>query len=157
MRLLGKTTISPVFFYTGKISGYLIWLLLLFKPPCTLERHSIYEQITGYILCALLMTGLILVAVSFVNLGHSTSFGLPDEKTVFKKKGLYKVSRNPMYVGFNLLTIASMIYFGGIIVFHLGTYSIVIYHFIILGEEKFLETRFGKDYTNYKNKVRRYI
>ncbi len=62
-----------------------------------------------------------------------------------------------MYFGFNLLTIAAMVYSINIVLLLLGTYSIITYHWIILGEEKFLEERFGDEYFNYKKKVRRYI
>jgi protein-S-isoprenylcysteine O-methyltransferase Ste14 len=50
-----------------------------------------------------------------------------------------------------------MLYWINIIVIILGIYSIITYHLIILGEEKFLEERFGDEYFSYKNKVRRYI
>jgi len=39
----------------------------------------------------------------------------------------------------------------------MGLYSMVIYHFIILGEERFLEGRFGFNYLSYKTRVRRYL
>jgi protein-S-isoprenylcysteine O-methyltransferase Ste14 len=38
-----------------------------------------------------------------------------------------------------------------------GIYSIVVYHLIIIGEEKFLEKAFREAYLEYKKKVRRYI
>lgn len=62
-----------------------------------------------------------------------------------------------MYLGFNLLTISAMIYMLNLIIILFGVYSIVIYHFIIIGEEGFLEKRFGATYSNYKKSVRRYI
>ncbi len=62
-----------------------------------------------------------------------------------------------MYVGLNCFTLAAMLFTLNAIVMALGLYSIVIHHFIILGEEKFLENRFGKAYMEYKIKVRRYV
>jgi len=106
---------------------------------------------------AFVIAGLGLSVLSLINLGSSTRLGLPSEITTFKTNGLYKYSRNPMYVGFNFLTIASMLYVWHIIILFLGLYSIIIYHFIILGEERFMESRFGEEYINYKQKVRRYI
>ena len=90
-------------------------------------------------------------------LGKSTRFGLPTEKTVLKTRGLYKISRNPIYFGFNLITLSSIIYFINPIILVPGIYSIVVYHLIIIGEEKFLEKAFGVAYLKYKKKVRRYI
>jgi protein-S-isoprenylcysteine O-methyltransferase Ste14 len=62
-----------------------------------------------------------------------------------------------MYVGFNLWTISAMVYTLNIWIILMGLYSILIYHLIILGEERFMEGRFGYDYMSYKTKVRRYL
>jgi protein-S-isoprenylcysteine O-methyltransferase Ste14 len=157
MKLIGKTTIHPVFFYSGKISGYLTWVamaLLSLKIDIIEKNPSGYNTILSI---SILFIGLVFVVWSMINLGKSTRLGLPTEKTVFKTQGLYKISRNPMYVGFNLLTISSMIYSLNILIILMGIYSIIIYHFIILGEERFMETRFGNEYLNYKKKIRRYL
>ena len=67
------------------------------------------------------------------------------------------MSRNPMYPGFNLVTLASMIYTSNLIVIGFGVFSIVTYHQIILEEEKFLTERFGEQYLAYKKTVHRYL
>jgi len=157
MNLIGKTTINPVLFYTGKISGYFTWIALLMA---LLNIHLFEEG--GFlwnksIAIIFFTTGILLTVISTVNLGSSTRLGLPTENTTLRTSGLYRYSRNPIYVGFNLLTIASILYLFNIIILLLGLYSIIIYHFIILGEERFMENRFGKDYIEYKQKVRRYI
>jgi protein-S-isoprenylcysteine O-methyltransferase Ste14 len=90
-------------------------------------------------------------------LGKSTRLGLPSDDTQLKTNGLYKYSRNPMYVGFNLITIASIIYTLHWIIIILGVYSLIIYHLIIKGEEKFMMKRFGEEYKNYQLKVSRYF
>lgn len=150
-------TINPVFFFTGKIAGYTTWIILFFK----LINVDIIEVdtflINKYISIGLLFTGLTLSAISLVNLGKSTRLGLPTEETQFKTNGLYKISRNPMYVGFNLITISAIIFIHSWLVLALGIYSLIIYHIIILGEEKFMATRFGEEYKTYKKKVRRYL
>ena len=62
-----------------------------------------------------------------------------------------------MYLGFNLLTISAMIYTMNIWIIIIGIYSIIIYHLIIIGEERFLKNRFGQEYISYRNKIRRYL
>jgi protein-S-isoprenylcysteine O-methyltransferase Ste14 len=80
-----------------------------------------------------------------------------EESTTLVTTGLYRFSRNPMYLGFNAVTLASMIYTSNWIVIIMGAYSIVIYHYIILGEEKFLAERFGEQYSAFRRNVRRYL
>ena len=157
MDLIGKTTINPFLFYSGKILGYITWIVLFLSimKINVLELNS--YGFNTYFSYVTLFPGLIFIVFSIINLGRSTRLGLPSEDTTFKKNGLYKFSRNPMYLGFNLWTISSMVYTLNIWIILVGIYSIVIYHLIILGEEKFLEDRFGFEYKNYKTKVRRYL
>jgi protein-S-isoprenylcysteine O-methyltransferase Ste14 len=157
MNIIGKTTIHPVFFYSGKISGYMVWIQFFSSSfPFTDFWHPSfgYIKIFSYISVCL---GLILIILSLIHLGRSTRLGLPTEKTALKTNGLYRFSRNPMYLGFDLLTLGSILYLANWLIFFAGIYSIVIYHFIILGEEKFLAQRFGSDYAAYQDKVRRYF
>jgi protein-S-isoprenylcysteine O-methyltransferase Ste14 len=157
MKFIGKTTIHPILFYSGKLSGYFTWIILflgllgidIFKPND--YGYTIYFSII------LMAFGLVITTLSLLDLGNSTRLGLPVEGTEFICNGLYRFSRNPMYVGFNLITIASMVNSMNIIIFILGLYSIIIYHFIILGEEKFMEERFQDAYLDFKKSVRRYI
>jgi protein-S-isoprenylcysteine O-methyltransferase Ste14 len=157
MEVLGKPTLNPVLFYSGKIAGYIVWtILLLSLTDITILSKKViwHSDIIAWIL---LITGLLFSILSLFSLGKSTRFGLPTEKTVLKTKGLYKISRNPIYFGFNLITLSSIIYFINPIILVPGIYSIVVYHLIIIGEEKFLEKAFGEAYLEYKKKVRRYI
>jgi protein-S-isoprenylcysteine O-methyltransferase Ste14 len=157
MNLIGKTTINPILFYSGKISGYITWiiyLLLIFEIDI-IDRGTFIHN--DYISYTILIIGLLFSILSIINLGTSTRLGLPSEDTVLKTNGLYKLSRNPMYLGFNLVTISSMIYTLNIWIILLGIYSIIVYHLIILGEEKFMQTRFGEKYIDYKRKTRRYL
>ncbi|MBU0713509.1 isoprenylcysteine carboxylmethyltransferase family protein [bacterium] len=157
MELIGKTSIHPVVFYSGKISGYTTWVLLLLSwlNVFSVAGHS--ALFLKYGSCGLFLIGLLFTVMSLINLGKSTTLGLPSKDTVFKTSGIYRFSRNPMYIGFNCFTLASMLYTLNIAVILLGVYSIVIYHLIILGEEAFLEQRFHQAYTDYKRLVKRYL
>jgi protein-S-isoprenylcysteine O-methyltransferase Ste14 len=157
MNVIGKTTIHPVFFYSGKILGYIVWIhFFILSFPFTDFWHPQFGYINFFSYLSVCL-GLVLIVLSLIYLGRSTRLGLPTEKTALKTKGLYQFSRNPMYLGFDLLTIGSILYSVNWMILFAGIYSIVVYHFIILGEEKFLAQRFGADYVAYKDKVRRYF
>lgn len=157
MELIGKTTINPIIFYTGKISGYITWIILLlimFGLNLFDNKQILFNQ---NISIFILLIGLIFTIISLINLGKSTRLGLPSNDTKLKTNGLYKYSRNPMYVGFDLITISAMIYTLHWLIILLGVYSLITYHLIIMGEENFMNKRFGEEYKKYQLRVRRYL
>lgn len=157
MKIIGRETIHPLLFYSGKIIGYIIWVLYILAFFKIVNIKMISFVWLEYVSYLTLSVGFLFTIFSLINLGKSTRLGLPSENTAFIEKGLYRLSRNPMYVGFNLFTISSILLNANILILLLSLYSIMIYHFIIKGEEVFLEKRFGDEYINYKNKVRRYL
>ena len=72
--------------------------------------------------------------------------------------GIYKYSRNPMYLGLLMIVISTSI-------FYLNIFSIItpivfvfwINRFQIKREEIFLKEKFGKEYMSYTTKTRRWI
>jgi protein-S-isoprenylcysteine O-methyltransferase Ste14 len=157
MELIGLTTINPIVFYTGKISGYITWIILslmLFDINLIERRLVCYNNYASVII---LFVGLLFTVISLINLGKSIRLGLPTDDTKLKTNGIYKISRNPMYVGFDLITIASIVFTLHWLVIILGIYSLITYHLIIKGEEAFMLKRFSNEYEEYQLKVRRYL
>ena len=82
----------------------------------------------------------------------------PSKATKLIVSGVYKFSRNPMYLGLLMIVISTSI-------FYLNIFSIVtpvlfvswINRFQIGREEIFLTEKFGKEYILYKTKTRRWI
>jgi len=157
MELIGRTTINPIVFYTGKLSGYITWIILslMLFDINLIERRLVFYN--NYASVILLFVGLLFTVISLVNLGKSTRLGLPSDDTKLKTNGIYKISRNPMYVGFDLITIASIVFTLHWFVIILGIYSLITYHLIIKGEEAFMLKRFSNEYEKYQLKVRRYL
>jgi protein-S-isoprenylcysteine O-methyltransferase Ste14 len=157
MEIIGKSPINPFIFYTGKISGYIIWFICIL----TIFNIQIVKTIELFVnremAFLLFISGLVMTILSLNDLGKSVRFGLPTSKTRLKTSGIYRLSRNPMYVGINLFTLASMLYLMNWMVFIIGLYSLFTYHLIIKSEEKFLLDRFGDEYQNYLEKVRRFL
>ncbi len=82
----------------------------------------------------------------------------PSDATALVTEGMYRYSRNPMYFGLLLLTIAATIWFGtwfGIII---NILFIFLINFLqIIPEEEALLEIFGEEYEEYKKNVRRWI
>ena len=71
---------------------------------------------------------------------------------------LFKISRNPMYFGMDLVLWGLSIFFGSLITFIFPIiFVLIINKLFIISEEKNLEKRFGKKYLDYKKSIRRWI
>jgi protein-S-isoprenylcysteine O-methyltransferase Ste14 len=72
--------------------------------------------------------------------------------------GVYRVSRNPMYVGFLLLLIGWAIWLSHTLPFFLlPAFVLYMNRFQILPEERALSAKFGKAYDSYQQGVRRWL
>ncbi len=157
MELFGKPSLNPWLFYSGKVSGYIVWIGFFFYAWQDYQYAGFDFRLRDVIAISFFITGLVIFMVSLFHLGRSVRFGLPNQLTVFKTQGIYGYSRNPMYVAFALFTHASILYTMNIVIILVGLYSLLVYHLIILSEEDFLRTRFGKNYEHYLKNVRRYF
>ena len=95
--------------------------------------------------------------VSFATRGRGTlSPADPTKKLVIS--GLYRFSRNPMYIGVTMMLLGESIFFRSYV---LGAYTLFIFIafniFIIFFEEPRLQDDFGSEYNQYTQKVRRWL
>ena len=70
--------------------------------------------------------------------------------------GIYKYSRNPAFLGFDLVYLGILLMFGNPVLCAVTVWAIVMFHLQILQEEKFLEEVYGESYSTYKEKTSRY-
>ncbi len=72
--------------------------------------------------------------------------------------GVFKISRNPIYLGMALILFGEAILLGSIITFLFPLLFIIMTNiWTIPLEEKNLEKKFGRKYLDYKRKVRKWI
>lgn len=72
--------------------------------------------------------------------------------------GLYRFSRNPMYLGMALVLLGAAFLLGSLVPFGLITLFVVWIHIqFIRREEEMLSTQFGQDWLEYKARVRCWI
>lgn len=83
---------------------------------------------------------------------------LPEESSKLVTSGIYKYSRNPMYIGFFLFLLAWAILLGSLVtLLVLPIYVLLITKVQIVPEEVILEEKFQNEYRQYKSNVRRWI
>jgi len=80
-----------------------------------------------------------------------------SQSTAIVTSGVYKVSRNPAFVGFDLLYIGSALVMPNVLLWGLALVGVVLLHLQILEEEKFLCRAFGEEYVQYLSKTPRYF
>lgn len=72
--------------------------------------------------------------------------------------GIFKITRNPIYLGFLLAQIVVAIKLNNLyVILSLPIVFWLLNKWIIEPEEMYLEKLFGQEYLDYKNKVRRWI
>ena len=136
------------------IFGLIIFFSKSLFPICNFDNSnyvSLIFLIFGFII-------LITAVKSFKK--HQTTINPlnPDQASTLVNSGIFSFTRNPMYLGmlFILLSISfNFNILGGIIICFL--FKIYITRFQIIPEEKAMEKIFGKDFVEYKKKVRRWI
>ncbi|SFU92314.1 ElyC/SanA/YdcF family protein [Butyrivibrio sp. INlla21] len=78
------------------------------------------------------------------------------EKRNLVTNGIYNYSRNPAFLGFDLVYIGILLMYFNPVLLAVTLFAMIMFHLQILREEKFLESSFGKEYIDYKNRVSRY-
>lgn len=82
----------------------------------------------------------------------------PDQAEKLVVKGLYRFTRNPMYLGMLVMLSGGFLAFGeGVNAAFLLLFVVVLTEFQIKPEERALEAKFGEDYRAYKARVGRWL
>jgi len=102
--------------------------------------------------------GDIIFAVAVVTMKDSWRAGIAEkDKTEMVTNGIYQISRNPVFLGFDCVYIGILLMFFNVPLLLFSVLAMAMLHLQILQEEQYLPGVFGQDYIEYQNKVCRYI
>ena len=89
---------------------------------------------------------------------HKTAIHMRHKPTRLVTRGPYAYTRNPMYVGFLLVTVGTALLFANVLAF-IGPILFFAFAtmFIIPFEEAVLSRKFGKPYHSYRKKTRKWV
>lgn len=110
----------------------------------------------GFVLGAL---GVAVFALSVRDMGDSWRAGVPREKeTALVTEGVYRFSRNPAFLGFDLVYLGILLMFFHPALLAISGLAALLLHLQIVNvEEDFLTAAFGEEYRAYRGKVNRYL
>ena len=155
---IGKDKIGFVKFVeiTMKIAAILVFIAGLVSIFLETGHSLTAIRVMGAIIS---VGGTVIFIVAVWTMRDSWRAGVSKtDKTELITNGIYHISRNPAFLGFDLLYIGTLLMFFNWILCFLTVFAVIMYHLQIVNvEEDFLLATFGNEYLKYKKKVCRYI
>ena len=134
----------------AKTFGLPIWGVLV--------RPFWSSEIPGWFGLALCITAAIGMVLTLVSFGNSFRVGIDENKPdELVTSGMFAISRNPIYVCFLMFIVGLFMIHCNIIIAVAVVLFVLAIHRQILREEKFLLSHYGKEYEDYRKRVRRYL
>lgn len=129
------------------------------------ELVSVYLNISAlpewirYIGIVLALSGDMIFGISVWTMKDSWRAGVSEtEQTELVTDGIYQISRNPAFLGFDTVYVGILLMFFNWILFAFSVAAMLMFHLqIVKVEEPFLDSVFGEDYRKYKKKINRYF
>lgn len=101
--------------------------------------------------------GDLIFAAAVFTMKDSWRAGLANGDDRVVTNGIYQYSRNPAFLGFDLVYIGIVLMFFNWILFGVSAAAMLLLHIQILREEKYLTKLHGEEYLKYKRRVNRYV
>lgn len=123
-----------------------------------LANWRLWSGLIGWIGLVIAATGVAVFVIAMTAMRDSWRAGIPDsDKTALVTSGIYRISRNPAFFGFDLMYGGLMLAFANPVHILFGLFAIVMLHLQILQEEKYLTQEFGESYRRYRHRTARYF
>lgn len=152
----GKTGFVKMIELTMKVATLLVPLVEIISIAVNVSNLSIIARYLGIVTAIL---GDIVFVISVWTMKDSWRAGVsPTDKTELVTTGIYQISRNPAFLGFDLVYIGVCLMFFNWLLFLVSVFAMIMFHLQIVNvEEEFLLDFFGEEYILYKKKVNRYF
>ena len=119
--------------------------------------HTHLAVLFGLMILAIGLAGLMWCVRDFYVSGKGTlAPWAPPEKLVVV--GLYRYSRNPMYISVELVLLGWAISFGSLFLYLYTLIVLTAFHIrVVWGEERWLARKYGSDWKRYSSQVPRWL
>ena len=152
----GKTGFVKMIELTMKVATLLVPLVEIISIAVNVSNLSIIARYLGIVTAIL---GDIVFVISVWTMKDSWRAGVsPTDKTELVTTGIYQISRNPAFLGFDLVYVGICLMFFNWLLFLVSVFAMIMFHLQIVNvEEEFLLDFFGEEYISYKKNVNRYF
>jgi protein-S-isoprenylcysteine O-methyltransferase Ste14 len=131
---------------------------IAFGLPAVSKHEFFHSEIISWVGVVFCLAGLVLVLWSLVSFGRSFRVGIDtDHPDTLVTDGIFRYSRNPIYVAFAFVLIGQFLTFPTWILLAYLVAATWLFHRQVLREEEYLRTRYGQEYAEYCGRVRRYL
>lgn len=119
------------------------------------SASPVWVRILGLVIASL---GALLFIVAMLTMRDSWRAGVSEDKTALVTGGIFQFSRNPAFLGFDLIYFGVFLVFSNWVLFLFCAFAILTLHLqIVKGEEPAMVAAFGEEYLRYRENVRRYL
>ncbi len=153
----GAPPIGKPLFVASKYAIVLLWAAAVSKSWGVHLSPVAVPGLLTKVALGLWMLGFALLFIGRLGLGDSFRIGSPKEATRLRVNGLFRLSRNPMYLGVYATLLAAVLYTLNPVALVVAAFVIAVHHRIVLAEEEHLRGVFGEEYEDYCCRVRRYL
>ena len=152
----GKTGLVKGIEVTMKIAAILVFSVGLLCVLLNANFSSLPLRIGGAVLS---ISGTAVFIAAVITMQDNWRAGVSQtDKTELVTSGIYQYSRNPAFLGFDLLYLGLLLMFFNWALCVVTIFAMVMYHLqIVKVEEAFLQAAFGEEYLKYKKEVCRYL
>jgi len=138
------------------LAGAAMWVLTVAAPSFAWQLP--YRQVIAMILAVCGVTVALGGVASFRRASTTVNPTKPGETTSLVTTGIYRLSRNPMYLGFLLALVAWAVFLANLLaLFPVVAFIAYMNRFQIVPEERVLSVMFGNEFEAYKQRVRRWV
>jgi protein-S-isoprenylcysteine O-methyltransferase Ste14 len=140
----------------------LFYLYLIFARalglPTPAHRQLFHIPFVAWVGTALCLAGLALFLAALIGFGKSFRVGIDaDRPDKLITSGIFAVTRNPIYLAFALVLLGEFLIFPHWILLVYVAAGFLLFHRQVLREEEFLQTHYGSAFTEYRQRVPRYL
>lgn len=152
----GKVGLVRIIELTMKVATISVPIAEVISIYINTTSLPIWARYAGIVIAVL---GDVIFVISVLTMKDSWRAGVSEtDKTELVTDGIYQISRNPAFLGFDFVYIGVSMMFFNWVLLAVSVFAMVMFHLQIVNvEEDFLTSVFGKEYVEYKKKVNRYL